>query len=170
MRLLLWWMGRGSLYLISFVVRSHMVSRALQGDVQSPPSPPTPPGERSLATPHPPLRYPSSTQLLKFNIKCRYCIRMVVSSFPSQSKHLRKMDVTTTTTINHTFTLSPTVDIQWVRKVFRRLYIFHSLFHCTHLLKSNKFIFSALMYTQQPILTEKNRNVEFFANVLKNKN
>ena len=30
--------------------------------------------------------------------------------------------------------------------------------------------FFALMYTQQPILTEKNRNVEMFANVLKKKN
>jgi len=30
--------------------------------------------------------------------------------------------------------------LQWVRKVFRPLYIFHSLFHCSHLLKSKKLI------------------------------
>ncbi len=31
--------------------------------------------------------------------------------------------------------------IQWVRKVFRPPYIFHSLLYCSHLLKSFKFIF-----------------------------
>ena len=30
-------------------------------------------------------------------------------------------------------------DIQWVRKVFRPLYIFHSLFHCSHLLQSGLY-------------------------------
>ncbi len=30
---------------------------------------------------------------------------------------------------------------QWVRKVFRPPYIFHSLLYCSHLLKSFKFIF-----------------------------
>ncbi len=47
-----------------------------------------------------------------------------------------------------------------------------SLFvYCSHLLKSFKFIFfSSLMYTQHPILTEKHRLVDIFADLLKKKN
>ncbi len=37
--------------------------------------------------------------------------------------------------------LKPLNHIQWVRKVFRPPYIFHSLLYCSHLLKSFKFIF-----------------------------
>jgi len=45
-----------------------------------------------------------------------------------------------------------------------------SLFHCGHLLKSEKFILFLINVTQHPILTEKYRNVEMFANLLKKKN
>ncbi len=63
------------------------------------------------------------------------------------------------------------VYIQWVRKVFRPPLIFHSLLYCSHLLKSFKFgFFSSLMYTQHPILTEKHRIVDIFADLLKKKN
>ncbi len=69
--------------------------------------------------------------------------------------------------------------IQWVRKVFRPPYIFHSLLYCSHLLKSfssfkiilkSSSFFSSLMYTQHPILTEKHRIVDIFADLLKKKN
>ncbi len=63
------------------------------------------------------------------------------------------------------------LDIQWVWKVFRPPLIFHSLLYCSHLLKSFKFVFfSSLMYTQHPILTEKHRIVDIFADLLKKKN
>ncbi len=60
--------------------------------------------------------------------------------------------------------------IQWVRKIFRPPYIFHSLLYCSHLLKSFVHFFSSLMYTQHPILTEKHRIVDIFADLLKKQN
>jgi len=52
--------------------------------------------------------------------------------------------------------------IQRVRKVFRPLYIFHSLFHCSHLLKSKKFILFLINVHSAPHLDRKNRNVNNF--------
>ena len=49
------------------------------------------------------------------------------------------------------------------------LKFFTLCFIAANLLKSKKLFYFSLMYTQQPILTEKNRNVEIFANLLKRK-
>lgn len=47
---------------------------------------------------------------------------------------------------------------------------FFTLLYCSHLLKSFVHFFSSLMYTQHPILTEKHRIVDIFADLLKKKN
>jgi len=51
------------------------------------------------------------------------------------------------------------VYIQWVRKVFRPPYIFHSLLFCSsHLLKSFKFIFSLTIVLTAPHIDRKTQN------------
>jgi len=74
----------------------------------------------------------------------------------------------TSHTMNHFLWWS--IRMYWahaVRKVFRPLYFVHSLSFAKN--QKSSFYFS-LMFTQHPILTEKNRNVEIFANLLKKKN
>ncbi len=86
--------------------------------------------------------------------------RLLISSFtPVKEKAERPLNCCLTATL-----------IQWVRKVFRPPYIFHSLLYCSHLLKSFKFIlFSSLMYTQHPILTEKHNCWHFCRFIKKDK-
>ncbi len=48
--------------------------------------------------------------------------------------------------------------IQWVRKVFRPPYIFHSLLYCSHLLKSFKFIFFLINVHTAPHIDRKTQN------------
>jgi len=52
-------------------------------------------------------------------------------------------------------------DIQWVRKVFRPPYIFHSLLYCSHLLKSFNFIFFLNVNTA-PHIDRKTQNCWHF--------
>ncbi len=47
---------------------------------------------------------------------------------------------------------------QWVRKVFRPPYIFHSLLYCNHMLKSFKFIFFLINVHTAPHIDRKTQN------------
>ncbi len=57
--------------------------------------------------------------------------------------------------------------IQWVRKVFRPPYIFHSLLYCSHLLKSFKFIFSPINVHTAPHIDRKTQNCWHFYRFIK---
>ena len=57
--------------------------------------------------------------------------------------------------------------IQWVQKVFKTLYIFHSLFHCSHLLKSKKFILFLINVHSAPHLDRKKQKCRNFCKFIK---
>jgi len=57
--------------------------------------------------------------------------------------------------------------IQWVRKVFRPLYMVHSLFHCSHLLKSKMFILFLIIVHSAPRLDRKNKKCRNFCKFIK---
>ncbi len=57
--------------------------------------------------------------------------------------------------------------IQWVRKVFRPPYIFHSLLYCSHLLKSFKFIFFLINVHTAPHTDRKTQNCWHFCRFIK---
>ncbi len=57
--------------------------------------------------------------------------------------------------------------IQWVRKVFRPPYIFHSLLYCSHLLKSFKFIFFLINVHTAPHIDRKTQNCWHFCRFIK---
>ncbi len=57
--------------------------------------------------------------------------------------------------------------IQWVRKVFRPPYIFHSLLYCSHLLKSFKFIFFLINVHTAPHIDRKTQNCWRFCRFIK---
>ncbi len=55
--------------------------------------------------------------------------------------------------------------IQWVRKVFRPPYIFHSLLYCSHLLKSFKFIYFPHQCTHSTPYWQKNTELLTFLQI-----
>ncbi len=57
--------------------------------------------------------------------------------------------------------------IQWVLKVFRPPYIFHSLLYCSHLLKSFKFIFFLINVHTAPHIDRKTQNCWNFCRFIK---
>ncbi len=57
--------------------------------------------------------------------------------------------------------------IQWVRKVFRPPYIFHSLLYCSHLLKSFQFIFFLINVHTAPHIDRKTQNCWHFCRFIK---
>jgi len=58
-------------------------------------------------------------------------------------------------------------NIQWVRKVFRPLYVCHSLFHCSQLLKSKKFHLFLINVHSAPHLDRKKQKCKNFCKFIK---
>ena len=62
----------------------------------------------------------------------------------------------------HNFQSCTLLHIQWVRKVFRPLQIFHSLLYCSHLLKSINFIFFLVHAHTAPNIVRKTQTCRHF--------
>ncbi len=74
---------------------------------------------------------------------------------------------TTTVVMDQLPPVARCCDIQWVRKVFRPPYIFHSLLYCSHLLKSFKFIFFLINVHTAPHIERKTQNCWHFCRFIK---
>ncbi len=100
-------------------------------------------------------------------IKIKYQIQLIFyliwhsSCFPNEEKKLHLSILILTSEAVLSFY------IQWVRKVFRPPYIFHSLLYCSHLLKSFKFIFFLINVHTAPHIDRKTQNCWHFCRFIK---